>query len=157
MADAEYLRLLLRYHEEEVSGAAYFDALARAARDADSRDKLALLAAVERRAAATVAPLLDQYGLRPRDEATLRTEGESDAIRHLGLAWSKLVDHIATTYPRYMDAFETLERMAPASDLAALKRLTRHDTVTIDFAERERKGDRNSVDSLRDYLEERLV
>lgn len=156
-ANPEYLRLLVRYYEEEISGAIYFDALARNSSDPDCRGKLALLATVERRAAETMLPLLLRYGLRPRDDVALRSEGESSAARHLGLDWPTFVDHVVTTYPRYMDEFEALERMAPASDLPALKRLSRHETLTIDFAEREQKGDSNSVDSLRAYLDEGTV
>jgi len=155
--DPEYLRLLLLYYEEEIMGEAYFESLAEIDRNADERRKLVLLSKVERCASETILPLLCDYGLRPRDEAELRSLGKADAERHLHLSWAELVDHIVTTYPRFVDDFQALERMAPDADLPALKRLTHHETVTIDFANKERTGDRDSDEPLRAYLDDRAA
>ena len=53
-----YLETLLKYYEEEVIGEAYFYGLADHIGGAVEREKLALLAEVERRAADVVRPLL---------------------------------------------------------------------------------------------------
>ncbi len=57
--DAPYLKTLLLYYEEEIMGEAYFYALAGQFDGTAEREKLALLAAVERRAADVVRPLVD--------------------------------------------------------------------------------------------------
>lgn len=42
----------------------------------------------------------------------------------------------------------------PAADLPALKRLTCHEVVTIDFANEEIAGDPDSLASIREYLDQ---
>jgi hypothetical protein len=42
--------------------------------------------------------------------------------------------------------------MAPMEDLIALKRLTEHEVVVIDFAQKELAGDQHSVNPLMGYL-----
>lgn len=152
--DPEYLRLLLLYFEEEIMGEAYFLALAEANGTPDQRAKLVLLARVERHAADMVVPLLRVHGLRPRADAELRSLGEVGAARDRNLGWTAFIDDMATRYPRFIDEFVALERLAPGEDLPALKRLTHHEVVTIEFAERERSGDPDSTLPLRAYLED---
>ena len=62
------------------------------------------------------------------------------------------VTDMSVRYPGYIDDFERLERMAPEEDIPALKILTEHEVVAIEFANREIAGDPDSVAPLRRYL-----
>lgn len=152
-ASTIYLKTLLRYYEEEVSGVAYFNGLAEQIDGGAARGKLRLLAEVERRAADAVVPLLEKYGLVPRDDAALESLGESHVEQHQHRSWTEFVNYMIARYPAYTDEFEALERMAPADDLPALKLLTHHEVVAIEFAHKEAAGDPDSVALLRDYID----
>ncbi len=148
-ASPEYLDTLLRYYEEEISGEAYFFALAD---HFDERDKIILLGKVERRAAEAVVPLLQKYGLKPRDESIIHAEGNSHLWGHEDYTWSEFLIHIINRYPAYLDDFNGLESMAPNEDLQALKTLTEHEVAAIDFARKELAGDPESLSPLLQYL-----
>jgi dimethylamine/trimethylamine dehydrogenase len=60
---------------------------------------------------------------------------------------------MAGRYPAYLDEFEALERLAPEDDMPALKLLTHHEVVAIDFADKEIAGDPDSLASIREYLD----
>ena len=152
-ASAAYLKTLLEYYEEEVMGAAYFHGLAGQIGGAAERGKLLLLAEVERRAAEVVRPLLDRHGLAPRDAVALEALGAADVEQHRRYGWMEFMAHMAASYPAYVEEFEALERLAPEADLPALKLLTDHEIVTIDFANKEIAGDPDSLAPLREYLD----
>ena len=61
--------------------------------------------------------------------------------------------HITVEYPAYLDNFHALEKMVPEDDLAPLQRLTHHEAVLIDFAQREVAIDPDSLMPLRRYVE----
>ncbi len=151
--NAAYLETLLDYYEEEVMGEAYFYGLADHIGGAAEREKLALLAAVERRAADVVRPLLEKHGLVPRGESVLKALGEADVERHRHYSWMELMAYMAGRYPAYLDDFEALERLAPEDDMPVLKLLTHHEVVAIDFADKEIAGDPDSLASIREYLD----
>lgn len=151
-ASAEYLKTLLDYYEAEVMGEAYFRGLADLADDPAEKDKLALLAAVEKHAAAAVVPLLDKHDLTPRSEAELKAIGKTQVEHYGDYDWMALVDHMLVRFPGYVDDFENLERMAPKADLPELEFLTLHEVVTIDFANMEKAGDPDSQAPLHLYL-----
>lgn len=151
--NVDYLETLLEYFEDEIAGEAYFHRLARHFDGAGESGKLVLLAKVERRAAEAVRPLLEKYGLSPRDDSVLHPLGEADVERHRRYGWAELMAYMAVRYPAYIDQFEDLERMAPEEDLAALRVLTDHEVAAIDFANREIVGDPDSLAPLRQYLE----
>ena len=148
-ACGNYLQTLLRYYEEEISGEAYFYGLAE---HFSEREKTILLARIERHAAAAVEPLLEKYGLKPADEAALEREGKSHVELHQSCSWTQFMTYITERYPLYVDDFTALERMAPAEDQTALKKLTDHEVVVIDFALKELAGDADSADLLLQYL-----
>ncbi len=150
---AVYLETLLKYYEDEVMGEAYFYGLADHIGGAVEREKLVLLAEVERRAAAVVRPLLEKHGLVPRDEAVLKTLGEARVERHRHYRWMELMAYMAGRYPAYLDEFEALERLAPEDDMPALKLLTHHEVVAIEFTNKEIAGDPDSLAPLRQYLD----
>ena len=132
-ASPEYLDTLLRYYEDEIRGEAYFFALAE---HFEEREKMILLGKVERRAAEAVVPLLQKYGLEPRDESIIHAEGNSHLWGHETYTWAEFLTHIVNRYPGYLDDFNGLEAMAPSEDLYALKVLTEHEVAAIDFAKK---------------------
>ncbi|MCP4490321.1 MAG: hypothetical protein GY820_23820 [Gammaproteobacteria bacterium] len=146
----EYLETLLQYYEEEISGEAYFYRLAE---HFSEPDKTILLARAERVAAQAVAPLLEKYGLVPRDELVLREEGLSHVAPHQNYSWREFMVYIVERYPTYLDDFRALERMAPDADLPRLEVLTEHEVVVIEFAEKELSGDASSTAPVLRYLE----
>ena len=133
-------------------GEGYFLVLAANFRGADERAKLTLLAEVERRAAELLEPLLKKYDARPRDDAVLMPLGEAEAKPRLGLGWTELMTYIADGFQVYVEEFEALERLAPPSDIPALKRLTLHEVATIDFATKEIAGEPDGIAPLRHFL-----
>jgi dimethylamine/trimethylamine dehydrogenase len=149
---ADYLDTLLRYYEEEIEGEAYFYALAE---HFTEREKTRLLARLERHSVAMIPPLLQKYGLQPRDETTLAREGRGHVESHQSFTWPQFMHYIIERYPGYLDDFTALERMAPAADLPALRHLTEHEVIVIDFAKKELAGDADSCIPLLDYLDER--
>ena len=148
-ASSEYLDTLLRYYEDEIRGEAYFFALAE---HFEEQEKIILLGKVERRAAKAVEPLLQKYGLEPRDESIIHAEGNSHLWGHETYTWAEFLAHIVDRYPGYLNDFNGLEAMAPDEDLYALKALTEHEVVAIDFAKKELAGDPDSKTTLLRYL-----
>ena len=146
---AQYLDTLLRYYEEEIQGEAYFFALAR---HFDEQDKMILLGKVERVAAAAIEPLLQKYDLQPRSDSAIHDEWQGNLWGHEALTWPEFITHILDRYPAYLDDFHGLENMAPAEDLPALKVLTNHEVAVLDFAEKERGGDPDSLKPLIEYM-----
>ena len=145
-----YLDTLLRYYEEEISGEAYFYGLAD---HFDERDKMILLARTERVAAEAVAPLLEKYSLVPQDESGLHALGKSYVDLHRSYSWQEFMNYVLERYPAYLDDFTALEQMAPPEDRPALNVLTAHEIAVIEFAEKELRGDPDSLVPLNQYLE----
>jgi dimethylamine/trimethylamine dehydrogenase len=150
IASPDYLETLLSYYEDEISGEAYFYALADHFAE---RDKIILLAKTERVAAQAIEPLLEKYGLVPRDESDLKSEERSYLELHQSYSWKEFMTYIVERYPAYLDEFNALEQMAPYEDLDALDILTTHEVAVIDFAEKELAGDPDSLAPLIQYLE----
>jgi dimethylamine/trimethylamine dehydrogenase len=148
-ASNAYLKTLLSYYEDEISGEAYLYALAV---HFDEKDKINLLARIERRAAESIQPLLEKYGLEPRDESVLNRERRSFLESHESYSWAEFMAYIVKRYPGYLDEFHALEQIAPAADLPALNILTDHEVAVIDFAKLEIAGDSNSTAPLLQYL-----
>ena len=150
LQNPNYLDTLLQYYEEEIAGEACFYGLADHFRQ---REKSVLLARVERVAAEAVSPLLKRHGLVPRDEKILRKEGLNDVAQYANWSWIRFMNYIVDRYPGYIDEFEALEAMAPDADLEALEKLTWHEIVVINFAQRELAGDPRSTEVLLSYID----
>ena len=145
----KYLDTLLQYYEEEVQGVAEFYALAE---HFSEREKTILLAEVEQVAADAVKPLLEKYNLVPRDETVLHDEGRGYVKEYLSWDWTRYMNYVLERFPGYLDDFQGLEAMAPAEDLPALQKLTEHEVVVIEFAEKELAGDPDSTAPLLAYM-----
>ncbi|MGI9350660.1 MAG: hypothetical protein ACR2O3_03775 [Rhizobiaceae bacterium] len=148
----QYLETLLLYYEEEVMGEAYFNSLADGFSEDDQKEKMRLLAAVERKAADAVLPLIVKYNLSPRSDHELHRLGQSGVNKALVMGWPGFIEHMIKRYPDYMPEFHALEAMAPLEDLDCLKTLTYHEVITIEFAKLEAEGDPQSEGPLRAYL-----
>lgn len=88
MPDADCRESLVRCSEAELINEAYFLAVAQRMPGEIHRDKLALLAEVERLAAAAIHPLLIFYGLVPRDVSVLHTLGSATVVGSGGLLYA---------------------------------------------------------------------
>ena len=152
-----YRKTLLGYYEEEIMGEAYFDALAEHFDGKGEREKLRLLARVERRAAEMVEPLLLKHGLAARPAPVLKSLGEAHVAAHRDCGWHQFMAYMVARYPGYVDEFEALERLAPEADLPALRLLTRHEHAAIEFAASEAAGEADSTAPLHRYLEQCTV
>lgn len=147
----KYLKTLQLYYEEEIEGAGYFECLAGRLTNASHKLKLQLMAQIEHHAAASVVPLLDKYGLSPRNEIDLRKSGQEQAESG-SMDWDELIRKMCQEFPRYTADFEALEAMAPPADLPYLKQLTAHETAAIAFLEAEADGDPDSAAPMWRYL-----
>ena len=145
----KYRYTLLQYYEEEIMGEAYFCALSN---HFEEREKLTWLAKMERQAARSIESLLKKYKLVPKDTLVLRLEGERQAQQHRFLSWRNFMMHIITEYPKYIEEFRMLEGLAPKADLAALKILTQHEFVAMQFANQELAHEPDSLDPVKDYV-----
>ncbi|MEM6679590.1 MAG: hypothetical protein AAF675_17130, partial [Pseudomonadota bacterium] len=150
-ATPAYLDTLQLYYEEEIMGEAYFEAMAERFDLPAQKEKMRLLAEVERRAAAYVRPLIERHGLKPRNRAALIAIGQGHAAAETG-DWELLLAEMRRTYPGYIDDFERLEAMAPPGDRPALALLTEHETAAIAFLDAESEGTTDSTVPLRRYI-----
>lgn len=147
----EYLKTLLRYYEEEVSGEYYFRGLAAYF---DEKEKLILLAMVERRAAESVCSLIKKYRLTPKSNQQLKQEGQGHVLLHESYTWSEFIEYIIKRYPGYLNDFANLKAMAPEDDWPQLDVLTQHEVAAIEFAQKEHANDPESIQPLLTYLQQ---
>lgn len=150
-ADPAYLARLTCYYEEEVEGEAWYRALAERMALPRQKEKMLLLAEVERATAEAVRPLIDRYGLKPAPVDSLAATGRRQAAEG-PQDWDTLIALMLETFPAYVTDFETLERMAPPSDRPLLARMTAHEVAAIDFLNREIAGDPDSTEPLLRFL-----
>ncbi len=149
-AAKDYFSGLVTAYEEEVSGEAWYRALA-GMFEGPRRDKLMLLAEVERHTAEIVRPLIDKHGLNVRTTADLAAEGRELAAKWAGNYYG-LIAYMLQRFPAYIPEFEELEAMAPPADRGVLRRVTEHEVVTIEFLERDAAGDPGSTMPLQTFL-----
>ncbi|MEO0679124.1 MAG: FAD-dependent oxidoreductase [Pseudomonadota bacterium] len=135
----DYLPTLLRYWEEEIEGEAYFRALAERLPEPREKERMILLAEVERRTAADARPLIDRHGLSPAPEAQLIAAGRAAAAAG-PQDWPTLFAEMRRAYPGYVAAFEALEALGPAPDHPLLARMTEHEVCAVAFLEAEAAG-----------------
>lgn len=133
-------------------GEAYFYGLAERFHEPHEREKLRLMAQVERYAAEAVRPLLIKHGLTPRPDQELEEIGKSWIEKHQEFEWNSLISDIAERYIGYLDDFHALEEIAPENDLPALNILTDHEVVAIEFAKLEIAGNPDSTQPLKQYM-----
>ena len=147
-----YLETLLLYFEEEIMGEAYFYGLAEKFPLQKQKDKMILLAKVERHAAEAVRPLLKKHGLKARSESKLHQIGREDVEKSFSMGWEGYISYMVESFPKYMPEFLALEEMAPAEDKNELKILTEHEVAAIEFANLEKAGSAQSTEPLLKYL-----
>jgi len=153
MTDPDYTQGLLAAYEDEVIGEAYFGGLAAHFPVEAQRDKLALLAEVERYTAGVLRLLVERHGLASRLVPVLHELGRTEATAWHGGGWRGLMQEMAGNYQVYVEEFRALERVAPDDDRPALARLTQHELLIIGFAEKELAGGADSLDAIRRFLE----
>lgn len=149
--DQTYLDTLLLYFEEEIEGEAYFRQMSKLAKSPPEKERLRLLAEVERHAAEAVRPLIDKYHLHPRPTKDLAASGVSDA-NATEPDWKALLSGMRDTYPGYLADFRALEALGPPEDQDRLSFLTEHEVAALDFLDREEANDPRSTEPLKAYL-----
>ena len=147
----DYLETLLQYYEEEISGDAWYRALAENLPDPRHKTAMLLLAAVERHTVALIRPLIEKYGLTPRGDAALEAEGRRDA-KTGPQGWEALTAQMRATFPDYMPQFRKLEAMAPPEDRPPLARMTAHEAAAIAWLEAEAAGAPDATAPLLSFL-----
>jgi len=151
-ATSKYLDTLLLYFEEEIMGEAYFCGFMDYFEQPHAREKMDLMAQVERHTAEAVRPLLHKYGLTSRAESKLKLIGEGWLKEREGIDWDGLMEDMAFRYPEYLAQFKALEAIAPEEDLCILNILTEHEVAAIEFARMEIADNPDSTAPLRKYL-----
>jgi arsenate reductase len=132
---AKYTSGVLAAYEDEVAGAAYFDALA-----AVYPQKAAFFtkcAALERATASRLEELIRKYHLQPQSQAELAERGRRNTRAEGNLQWRKLMQQSIRSYPRYVEEFRALEAIGPAEDQPVLAALTAHEVQLIDWLREE--------------------
>lgn len=125
-----YTATLLQDDEEEIVGEVYHRALAGRLSAPAQKQAMRALAEVEADCAALVASPIRRYGLTLTPPDALTAAGAGDAApgpqdRDGMVAWMR------ATFPAGMTDFLRQEAMAPGSDRAAPKRMTRHQAVAV--------------------------
>lgn len=152
IAGLPYREQVKRAYDDEIGGEAWFTHLARF-HSGGARHALLLMADIEAATASALRPLLARHGITPGAETELRAAGREEAEQWRDRPWHDLVQHMATTYPRYVTEFEDLEALAPAADRPAMRTLVAHEAALVRFAEREIDRDPDAVSELERFLE----
>jgi amino-acid N-acetyltransferase len=135
MANAQYTAAVLEAYEDEVAGAAYFDALASVyPRKAAFFRKCA---ALERATAIELGALIGKYQLTPQSRAALEERGARDTRADGVMHWRELMQQSIRSYARYVDEFRALEAIGPAEDQPVLAALTAHEVRLIEWLREE--------------------
>ena len=135
LADAYRMAL-----EEELSGAGFFAALALDQSDARQAGLLRLMELMELKTAALMTPGARVLGIAPRDAATLRAEGISDAAPWSSIGWDGILGRMADEFPVYLEEFVGLLSRCPPELKPPVQMLCDHEVAIIDFARAERAG-----------------
>jgi len=128
---AKYTSGVLAAYEDEVAGAAYFDALASVYPQKSAF--FGKCATLERATASRLEELIRKYHLQPQSQAELAERGRRDTRAEGNLHWRELLQQSIQSYPRYVDEFRALEAIGPAEDQPVLAALTAHEVQLIDW------------------------
>jgi hypothetical protein len=137
-ATAQYAGLVLAAYEDEVAGAAYFEALAAAY--PDKSGFLGRCAALERATASQLAALIQKYQLTPRARSSLEQRGSHKARSKAGDDWQAWLQRSIDSYAVYVAEFEALEAIGPREDQPVLAALTAHEVRLIEWLRAEARA-----------------
>ena len=101
MESIQYSLQILEAYEDEVAGAAYFDALALAYPQQSTFFERC--AALERETATQLSALLQKYQLTPRAQTMLEERGALNARRDAGSDCNKLMQQSIESYAGFVD------------------------------------------------------
>jgi hypothetical protein len=131
MRNLPYALKILEAYEDEVAGAAYFDALGLAYPErAAFFEKCA---AGERETANQLIVLLRKYQLTPQPQTALEERGANDALGDADGDWLALLRRSITSYAHYVEEFKALEAVGPSEDQPILAALTAHEIRLIEW------------------------
>jgi hypothetical protein len=143
MESIQYSLQILEAYEDEVAGAAYFDALALAYPQQSTFFERC--AALERETATQLSALLQKYQLTPRAQTMLEERGALNARRDAGSDCNKLMQQSIESYAGYVAEFKALEAMGPMEDQRILAALTAHEIQLIEWMRAQIPTERNSL------------
>jgi hypothetical protein len=135
--------------EEEVSGAAYFAALADR-NSGPARAALLLMAQIEGEMVRDLTPLVQRQNITAKPLANLAAQGRADASTEAD--WPEFTRKMAEDYADYVTEFQTAFNLAPTEDRPVLQRLIDHELALIAFAKAYRAGNPNAFTPLRAFL-----
>jgi len=152
MEHEQYKRILISSYEAEVANEAWFLAMAGSLGGVRPAACLALLAQVERHAAALLEPLMQHLGLETAATADLHRRGREEAAASGIGDWQALLRHLRDDYPKYIDEYRQRAHQAPVDHQPVWNALALHEVVTVEFARRELAGDPDALAPLHGYL-----
>ena len=150
-AFSDYEAALKMAYEEEVSGEAFFEALA-GLHEGTLHQALTLMAQMERVTARVLSPLIAKRLSEACDIAALRRAGMQDAEALRATSAQDLLVHMRDDYPAYVTEFEWVVQMAPHEDRPLAQVLVEHEVAIIEFARAELAGDAHSLGFLKQFL-----
>jgi dimethylamine/trimethylamine dehydrogenase len=149
-----YLADLLRYYEEEIEGESLFARLSEFFLNEDHKLKMNAFVALEIQTNRSIKPLIDFYGLRPRDRSQLLNTGISEANAMAGLTWLELMTLMVEEYPVFVDEFIATMKITPEKDRVLMQLLLDHEVAMIEFARLELDGDvDNSLSVITNHMQ----
>lgn len=146
-----YQQALTACYEEEISGAAYFAALAKRHLP-PGRAALERFAQIEEITAAALAPLMAGHGFASQSTADLTAEGQAEAQSRAFLDWPDFLEKVVRDYPAFMPEFQQTIDLAPPQDRAALQILLDHEAAVIDYAAAAIAADPKADDHLSSFV-----
>lgn len=148
-----YTQALLLSIEEEHMGETYFATLAKF-HTGSAKQAFLIMSQIEAAVILAMQPLLDRLGLAVADQKTVRALGVAEAERLRGQSWQEFLIHMNRDYPAFLEEFDQILALSPASDLKYIQVLSSHERAFIDFGRAEQRGDTNSHRHLNDFLAE---
>ena len=144
-----YQSALTSAYEEEVSGIAYFAALAE--RYSGNRHAaLQLMSKIESAMARDLKALMTRHGFVITTSPELEAQGRADATTEPD--WPEFMSVMAESYDDFVIEFQATQNLAPPEDHPVLQHLVDHELALIAFAKAERAGHLEPQVFLQDFL-----
>ncbi len=128
---------LLEWHRDEISAAAMFDELARAAGNADCSHKWRTLARLEWHVAGQLQAALAAHGVAVPPPAAEQQRRTAAGNPYLGVPWREALLQLRPALVGYVHDFEMAEARMPADLLPLARFVTAHEQALLDFVVRE--------------------
>lgn len=150
---SEFARLLAWAYRGEMRGESMFGTLAHSWAAEPHAEKLRKLTELERRMAAALLPLLQEYSVDGGDDDRSRRTGRDNGAELAGNSWESFLTQFGPATTEALEKYHRLSRLAPDHENVALKQLIAHEEALRAFAQAELKGDdQHSLAAVADVL-----